>query len=307
MSDAMKGPVRNRVNRAMKRPMNDTPKGLPESPAKAMAPIDVPADNSPEDDRSGWRTAWASVTGTAHTAHGNSGDDACGCIVFTDATGSEVAVAVAADGAGSARFAARGAATAIQATLALIGYQTARQTGTAWFGPETAKLLVAAVASAIHDRAEAEGEGTPADYATTLVAVIAGEDGVSAVQCGDGLAIASAAGQGPVCIIAPQAKEYANETAFVTDCSPILRCGRIEGRITACAVTTDGLEAMIVDRASGAVHAPSIQGILTWVAELEPWQGGPSAEINEWLRSGPVTDRTDDDVTLAIVARSDHE
>lgn len=233
-------------------------------------------------ERATWRALGASVAGAGHRARGTACEDACAVLVDGDGT---LLVAVA-DGAGSAAAAARGSSAAV--AIAMAALRAGVRAGDA--------LLLAR--GALDDLAE--GAGRPVgDLATTLLVVRADAAGVETAQVGDGAVVLRR--DGVYEVPAPDAKgEYLNETCFLTSAS--WRTSMREAWVPAdgvdgIAAMSDGLQLVAFDLATGVPHAPFFEPFVAFAAE-----DGPVEQLESFLASPRVGERTDDDVTLVVAA-----
>lgn len=164
----------------------------------------------------GWSVLAASVAGSSHLREGRECEDAHDVCHLG---GGQICVAVA-DGAGSARFGGLGAATAVAAATGAVRESLSVSSPTT--DAEWANLMNLAFASAlqaIHERSDQESTDairpTVADFACTLLLVIAGPAWTIGAQVGDGLT-AVEEGQAMNIFTGPDRGEYLNETTFLT-------------------------------------------------------------------------------------------
>ena len=252
-----------------------------------------------------WRTAFASVVGTSHLKNGTPCQDAGACRVITAADGSEVLLAVASDGAGTASRSDAGALLAVEQFLRVFGDAGRADPTLGSIDRAFVDAWVAAFQEAVANLAANEDHGIR-DYACTLLGAVVGPVAAAYVHIGDG-AIVVATDDGGVYgwISWPQHGEYANTTHFLTDED----AGRILVFVTGdtvdeIALFTDGIERLVLDLASGTVHSPAFRPIFEWLARTEPENTGyPSTALVAYLGSDHVSRRTDDDKTLVMATR----
>lgn len=252
-----------------------------------------------------WRTAFASVIGTSHSRAGTSCQDASACVVVKAEDGTEILLAVVADGAGTADRSEVGAALAVD--LFTRDFREA-----ALLDPSLASIdktfvtdWIRTVQDAIQEIASREGNGL-ADYACTLVGAIVGISRAAYLQIGDG-AIVVAGGEFDDYgwISWPQHGEYANTTNFLTqDDANRLMFFETGPSVRQIALFTDGIERLVLDFSSRTVHSPAFKPIFEWLtASAADASHGPSAELSAYLRSEHVNRRTDDDKSLVMAIR----
>lgn len=242
-----------------------------------------------------WRLFLASATGTAHIARGRPCDDSG--IFFEVPNGSWLAVV--ADGAGSAKYAANGSEVAVREAS---HFMRERLSEAAPLDEESFHVTMRAcllhTRDAISKAADAQGASI-ADLATTIIMVCVTPHLVAALQIGDG-GIAIRRGNGEVFLFfRPNRGEYVNETNFITS-SDFLDRARIgvmhRADIIGIAAFTDGIEFLAVDFAKCLPHAPFFQPLFDFAASAD----AKSEDLEEFLASKPVCDRTDDDKTLLL-------
>ena len=244
-----------------------------------------------------WRFVIGRAKGTSHIAAGFPCQDRLDFRVVENCT----LVAAIADGAGSASLAERGANMAVKTVADFLSSQldAGRLDYGAILREAAAKAREAVVAEARH-RAIA-----PREFASTLLAVIAGPEDGGALQIGDG-AIVVSGGDGwnwvfcpqrgmskirwalwPQRVVDdnqmvkrdwefrwvfwPQRGEYANTTRFLTD-ADALECLLIAprlGKVTDIALMTDGLESVALHYPSRSAYEPFFHGIFRPLTEVD--------------------------------------
>ncbi len=147
----------------------------------------------------------------------------------------------------------------------------------------------------------------PREFASTLLAVVAGPNGGGALQIGDGVIVVKEGGDGWCWVFWPQRGEFANTTRFLTDedAEAHLQVGELPGGVEDAAIVTDGLEPLALHYATKSVFEPFFDGLLEPLIrsegthEIEPL----SVAVESFLASPRVALRTDDDVSLVIATR----
>jgi len=256
-----------------------------------------------------WKHVSASVVGTSHGLTGTPCQDNSVCRVFTLGDGSEVLVAVASDGAGSAQRAEEGSALACSLLI---------QEMEALFGPDsegnlseiTNEFLTSWLVSFQREvtiRAEHE-ELSARDFACTLVAAIIGEQSAVFAQIGDGvIVVPSNEEPDDYCYVFwPQKGEYANETYFATDpeAHTRLQYDHVPRRIDEVAVLTDGIQNLALHYQTQSAHNPFFRPVFAWLRpasenEIDRF----TASLATYLASEKVNQATDDDKTLILATR----
>jgi hypothetical protein len=207
-----------------------------------------------------------------------------------------------ADGAGSAKRSEEGARCVV-GTSALYLTDRLKETQPAT-AEDCEELLENAV---VHSRTELEklapGEKFN-DVATTLLLTIVTDRWLSTIQVGDGAVVCrSVAGSLRVLSELGQS-EYINETTFLTSSDYRARLHRVtlpSTDIEGLAMFTDGIELLAVRYADNTAHEPFFASMF----EFAKNPNSTKAELEEFLRSDRVCERTDDDKTLVLAVRDD--
>jgi hypothetical protein len=229
--------------------------------------------------------------------------------VFTLKNQTEVLVAVASDGAGSARRAEDGSALAcallIQEMEAFFGAdaegdlnEITREFLTNWLVSFQREITI---------RAEHE-ELRARDFACTLVAAIIGEHSAVFAQVGDGaLVVPSPEEPDEYCYVFwPQKGEYANETYFATDpeAHTKLQYDHVCRRIDEVAVLTDGIQNLALHYQTQSAHDPFFRPVFAWLRPAsENYTDRFTASLTAYLASEKINQATDDDKTLILATR----
>lgn len=247
-----------------------------------------------------WRAVAASAAGTSHLANGSSCQDSCIATIEHSPNGSAVLAIFVSDGAGSAPFGGVGAVLAIEAAADFVASECRRS-------PEInpnetwAIELIKAVRTKI--RLHTEQHSTRArDLACTFLGVIAAESATLLVQIGDG-GIVVDRGHGLEVPIRPMSGEYANTTHFVTDENALdhLETQEIQARCNRIAAFSDGIQRISLDMAKNIAFLPFFEPFFNTLARsTEEQEHHLQAELERFLQSPAVNERTDDDKTLAI-------
>lgn len=269
-----------------------------------------------------WRpTVWnfiaARATGSSHLRNGAPCQDQFAC----ESLPSGGLVAAVADGAGSAANSERGAEIAVRATVAVV--LAAVTAGRTDFGVLLREAALCAREAVI---AEAAGAGSPpSSYASTLLALVITPEGGAAAQIGDGVIVFRAQPADltgfskPVRSFAdgswhyvtwPQHGEYINSTFFLTrdDAAERLEVVPLDASITEFALTTDGLESLVLHYDTRTVHAPFFDAMTRPLIAAEDTASIDrlSAALGAFLASDRISSRTDDDVTLLLATCQGH-
>src|ERR1700730_16757286 len=215
-----------------------------------------------------WKYVFASVSGTSHDGSETGCQDVSDCRVLTGPDDAEVLIAVAADGAGSAKRAWEGAALAC--SLFLNEMEALFSTGgtVADISFEFAKDWLTRFQNEVGARATAE-EINPREFACTFLSAVLGEESSVFMQIGDGLIVIPSAEEPEEYCWAfwPQRGEYANMTNFATDADAAekLEHNLVNHRIAEVAILTDGLQNLTVQYETQLVHTPFFRPIFEWL------------------------------------------
>lgn len=256
-----------------------------------------------------WKYISASVMGTSHARTGAPCQDSSVCEVFTLRDGSEVLVAVAADGAGSAKRADLGSALACSLLVQEMG---------ALFGPGGAGDVsditndfltnwLTSFQREVDIRAEHE-QLTARDFACTFVMAVLGESGAVFAQIGDGaIVVPSPEEPDEYCYVFwPQKGEYANETYFATQAEAHTRIqyDYIPRCIDEVAVLTDGIQDLALHYETQTAYNPFFRPVFAWLRPApDTYSNQFTKSLAAYLDSEKINEATDDDKTLILATR----
>ena len=252
-----------------------------------------------------WRVAMASSIGQSHVAAAQPCQDAHFHLEVTDADGRPVMVLAAADGAGSAALAEVGASLACETFGRLVEAYVGKGGRVAAIERPLVERWVMGIAYRLEMHARQSGATLP-DYACTLLVAVVGDSSAAFAQIGDG-AIVIANGAGWRHVFWPQKGEFANTTNFVTSerAVPAMEFVRLDEPVQEVAVFTDGIENLVLQKATKAAHAPFFDSMFPPVRRSQA--AGVDAELSQaldrYLSSPTINDRTDDDKTLILASR----
>jgi len=249
----------------------------------------------------------ASVAGSSHDRSGTPCQDSSACALLEHAQGPHL-VAVACDGAGSARLSHLGARLACALAVDHARAFLAPGRTLEHFERAHAEELVAALALRLR-RTARQADVRPHELACTFLFALLGPEAAVFVQLGDGAIVAAAADAPPQtyrCVFWPQRGEYANETRFVSEADALdgLCFAREIGCVRELALFTDGLQALVLDERTRAAHARFFAPMFAALPSTRPGPDAPHArDLAAWLGSPRVRARTDDDTTLVLARR----
>lgn len=252
---------------------------------------------------SNWKIIAASVTGTSHLVKNAACDDFHVWQVI--GSGDGILIAVASDGAGSAKRGGAGAKTTCQTFIREITEFAEKNAHIKGLIRRDVLEWIKLLQTQFQILAAAEKLET-SDFACTLLASIIADENAVFLQIGDGGMVYSAPDtpEDYHLVIEPQQGEYANATNFVTDldAAATLKFEMIEKRINEVAIFTDGLQRIALDYQTNTAHAPFFRPMF---APLRAAKGAPNLDerLSDFLDSPKVNERTDDDKTLILAAR----
>ncbi len=252
-----------------------------------------------------WRYAYASVTGTSHEKTGSVCQDAGSCRVV-ETSGGPVLLAMASDGAGSARRSEEGARLAVAQFLDDFG-AACREHGIAAIDRTFILGWLAKLRRRIVARAARAGIRS-GEFACTALGAVVADDRAVFFQIGDGAIVVSRRHRPGEYdwVFWPQHGEFANTTNFVTqnDAARALEIEVRPGPFDEVALFTDGIERLVLDLKGKTAHAPFFRPLFGWLAGTKPpLTSETSPALAQYLGSKQVCDRTDDDKTLVMATR----
>jgi hypothetical protein len=248
-----------------------------------------------------WRVAAASVRGASHERTGQPCQDAHRWEVLPGG----ILTAAVADGAGSALLAEVGASLAAEATVAAVRDAAAdRQTRVCeeeW--PSILGVALETARAAVEAEA-ARREVAVGDLATTLLVLIVMPEIAAAAHIGDGAAVVADDSGNLFPLALPQNGEYANETTFLTSPAALERVSVTlwRGKVGHVAAFSDGLQRLSLRLPEGTPHGPFFAPLFRFIADV-PEEADAQSQLAEFLGSGRVRARADDDLTLLVAAR----
>jgi len=250
-----------------------------------------------------WKYTFASACGTSHVRGGQPCQDFVLARIVEAASG-PVLVAACADGAGSAELSDVGAKIAVDSFLeSATGFMMQDGADVAHIDEPT----LIGWAKEAHRQIEAEAEARqiiPRQFACTLLAAVVGSRAAAFAHIGDGVIVFDVA-EGYEFAFWPDSGEYANMTRFLTDpdYDIHLRTECLPRALGEIALLTDGLQSLALNYAEGRVHAKFFRPMFQALCSA-PHGDALHESLVSFLESKRVNDRTDDDKTLLLAART---
>jgi hypothetical protein len=253
-----------------------------------------------------WRIAGASAVGTSHGKSDTPCQDAFKCALFQSQHEGEIALLMACDGAGSAKFSDVGAELACREFASNLELYLADGHRIEALDCLKVREWLDNVVASLSARATADGERLR-DYACTLLAAILSSTHAAFVQVGDGAMVVRDGPEEWCYIFWPQHGEYINTTFFITEPTSLdqFEFTLVANPVHELAVFTDGIEPLVLQYATNTVHSRWFNQMLPPVRALaQPGiDEALSQKLAAYLASGAVCSRTDDDKTLLLASR----
>ncbi|XZN90720.1 MAG: PP2C family serine/threonine-protein phosphatase [Microcoleus sp.] len=245
-----------------------------------------------------WQVVAASVMGTSHSKRSQPCQDAhCWRLLPNGVLAASVA-----DGAGSATLAEVGAKIAVEAVVETICRQSEMlpEDDSQWQVFLTSALQVAR--AAVETEAATRGVGAR-DLACTLIAVVATPELIAVAQIGDGAAVAGDNQGSAIALTVPPCGEYINETIFLISPNAIetAQFHLRREKMAHLAVFSDGLQMLALKIPEGAPHSPFFTPLFRFSAQVQD-ESDAQQQLESFLRSPRVSERTDDDLTLLLAS-----
>jgi hypothetical protein len=249
-----------------------------------------------------WRIASACALGTSHAANGTPCQDNASQILI-EAEDGTVLVAVVCDGAGTAAFAEQGSKLAAEGFVRAVERYIKEGGRVVGITREIASTWIAEASNSIHQEAMRDGHNVR-EYACTLLAAIIGEREAAFLQVGDGaIVVSEGANDGWAWVFWPQHGEFANTTNFITTpgVDTLMEFGASKRSIEELAIFSDGIEHLVLNNATKQVHAAFFDAMFPPVRQSSAGLNSKlSSDLQAYLLSPRIADRTDDDKTLIL-------
>ncbi|MDA1174912.1 MAG: PP2C family serine/threonine-protein phosphatase [Chloroflexi bacterium] len=248
-----------------------------------------------------WLVRGGSVAGSAHDSRGVGSNDA-----FLTSVDGPTAIVAVADGAGSAAHSTLGATTAVAAAV------EALRGGGSGYGDYSPAARDVALRNAVESARAAVLDAAaslcvePSELACTLLLCVVRDGEVGAAQVGDGAIVGFVDHAYRLLCELPRS-EFLNETVFLTSDAALAELNvrhtkaAAPGDLRHIAVFSDGLQTLALHLADDVPHSPFFDPMFKWAVR----EDASEAMLSDFLRSSRVREKTDDDVTLVLVADRD--
>lgn len=254
---------------------------------------------------SAWRYVVRSVVGASHTADDTPCQDSSRVRVL-EGKAAGTLVACVADGAGSAKHSAVGSLAACNAIVECVDAYLAAEDSISAASRETVIQWCDTARRRIEEEAAAR-DAAAAQFATTICVAVLSDSGSCFFQIGDGaIVLQSSAACGAV--FWPESGEYINTTTFITskEYRDRLRVHITEQTFDSVALLTDGIDRLALRFDSETPHSPFFAPLFQALRSLDDWQT-LGTQLEKFLNSPSVAQRSDDDKTLILAVRSPSE
>lgn len=217
-------------------------------------------------------------------------------------------LAVASDGAGSARWGGEGSRWVCQSLVKRVISHLDAGGRVEQLDRTTASSWLAEVRHELSIRAKSE-ERELKEFACTMLLTVAGPRAAAFWQVGDGALVFRIQGGDYALPFWPEKGGYVNETFFITDAKAAdhLQTEVVLGCIEEVALLTDGVEGLALRYKDSEVHEPFFNGLFPSLSTVRPGTSpdpGLSDALATFLNSERVNARTDDDKTIVLASRS---
>jgi protein phosphatase 2C-like protein len=245
-----------------------------------------------------WRNLAASVIGSSHTTQNLPCQDAHSIANLDDGT---LIVAVA-DGAGSAKRSEEGARCAVATSVEYL--RKCLESTRAATSEEYEAILSAAIEHARVALQEIAPGVQFNDVATTLLLTIVSDRWLSTIQVGDGAVVCRHV-SGTLQVLSELGRsEFINETTFLTSSDYLNHIHRVtlpSEEVSGLAMFSDGIQLLAIRYADNTAHVPFFEPLFRFASDPT----STDSELEEFLRSERVCERTDDDKTLILSVRNE--
>jgi hypothetical protein len=249
-----------------------------------------------------WKYLCKKSIGSSHLRLGKPCEDFISCELI-NLDNSEVLVCCISDGAGSAKYASEAASLVTKTTILqlkkLVSDNIEINTG-----------LIIGLAESLYDNLQIQASALNVnlnEFSCTYLGCVLYETNSILFQIGDGLIIREDNCGNYTSIWLPENGEYSNTTTFLID-DPFfgnLRIMELNQPINEIAITTDGLQTLILNNQTNSIHQPFFLELFKWIrlANTQEKINELGEKLEEYLSSQIINSRTDDDKTLFLATR----
>jgi hypothetical protein len=254
-----------------------------------------------------WKVIGKSVIGSSHVSSGKDCEDAIRFKTIGLADGEEALICFVSDGAGSARFAKEAAEIAVGKALEASELLLAQNA-------EIDNSHLIQIAEAVYEALEllaVEREVPLNDFSCTFLGALILPRRACFLQIGDGAIIRADDTGFYSTLWWPHNGEYQNTTTFLIDDRGFgnLQTRIIEEHINEIAIFSDGLQMLALNNETESVHQPFFVNLFKALrlAGSDDHLAILNGKLSEYLSGGVINSRTDDDKTLLLATRIQHD
>jgi len=251
-----------------------------------------------------WKVVAASVRGTSHERNN---------LVCQDAFEWQIAeagwlVAAIADGAGSASLADIGAKLAVHKAVneTVNKINDGIKHGSLPRSQDVWRLMIRDILQATREAIISEAtlkQKEARELASTLILVALGPNVTIAAQIGDGASVQCKNGNIQT-LTRPEPTEYLNETTFLVSPGAVDSAQFVieDTAADTVAILSDGLQMLALEYPNWGPYIPFFKPMFAFVEQTDD-ENAAIAELESFLRSPRIRERSDDDLTLLLATR----
>ncbi len=249
-----------------------------------------------------WKSIGRSSIGTSHIQSGKNCEDAISYKIINH-NDSEIMLCIVSDGAGSAKYAEQGSQLVTKESIEYLSKILLE-------GRIINTVTILALAEHLYDQLKEKAINNEVhinEFSCTYLGCILYSDRSILFQIGDGIIVQSDEFGNYSCVWIPQNGEYSNTTNFLIDDANFgnLHVKELDNPIDEIAITTDGLQNLILKYDSNEIHQPFFTSLFKWLrmAKADKDIEILDRKLNDYLNSDLINSKTDDDKTLFLATR----
>lgn len=254
-----------------------------------------------------WKVIGQSVIGSSHVQSGKSCEDALHYDLVSLEIDEEALIGFVSDGAGSAKYAELASKLAVQKAVSFAKYILEK-------GDTITENHLLELAESIYDTLEEDAQNKQValnEFSCTLLGFIILSDSACFLQIGDGAIVRNDGSGHYTHLWWPHNGEYQNTTTFLIDDPNFrnLKTKIIQGSIQEVAIFTDGLQMLTLNNESESVHQPFFKDLFKWLRMVKNEEHLTilNGKLSAYLSGNAINSRTDDDKTLLLATRLNHD
>lgn len=249
-----------------------------------------------------WKCIGTTSIGTSHVLSQKTCEDALSFQIITF-TVNEVLIAIISDGAGSAKYAEKASKIVTKEGVQYLKKLIENN-------HQINSSSIYSLAEYLYNILEEEAvrlETNINEFSCTFLGCILFSNCSILFQIGDGIIVQRDDFDFYSCSLIPQNGEYSNTTNFLVDDVGFgnLNIKELDYSIDEIAITTDGLQTLILKNDSNEIHQPFFTNLFKWLrlAKTDFDINILNQKLSEYLSSDLINARTDDDKTLFLATR----